>query len=348
MEGIAEFDRQGRFGFAADNIGIARKEAEWYGRPEYASSLCIPDGIEREKARYARGLEVVRSNPGWFFSTMLRRMAFMLSYNDFGPQNLSSISSVPNVSANPGFDHRQQAGCSLEVSELESSNSENSDLLYMPFTVKKNTDYLIALQLQKAQEHLLAKIGTADPRIILQSTVIPESGRRSKKRKHAMGYDQEEALPCVQIPFATDGNTEVRLFFSDTAGSIQPIIDIKKIKLFELGPTPNLWTRYPRSIIRGLQRNLFQTRNMRLLIVFGAILLILARRKLILLLPLVVPLYYILSHAAFSTEYRYILPIHYFLFIIAAVTLYIVVSALWRVLHKGTASDSIENEITRP
>jgi hypothetical protein len=41
-----------------------------------------------------------------------------------------------------------------------------------------------------------------------------------------------------------------------------------------------------------------------------------------LLILLAVPIYYLCTHAAFSTEYRYILAIHYFLFIASAATIY--------------------------
>ena len=58
------------------------------------------------------------------------------------------------------------------------------------------------------------------------------------------------------------------------------------------------------------------------LIVAGMILLGLALRGRAFVILLAVPAYYICVQSALSTEYRYILAIHYFLFIIAAVTFY--------------------------
>jgi hypothetical protein len=54
---------------------------------------------------------------------------------------------------------------------------------------------------------------------------------------------------------------------------------------------------------------------------------------------LAVPLYYLLAQSAFHTEYRYVLAIHYFLFIMAAVTLYsaeklVIEGARWTVKRR--------------
>jgi hypothetical protein len=51
-------------------------------------------------------------------------------------------------------------------------------------------------------------------------------------------------------------------------------------------------------------------------------LLALAGRTRALLMLLAVPAYYLLVQSAFHTEYRYILAIHYFLFVMAAVVFY--------------------------
>jgi hypothetical protein len=53
----------------------------------------------------------------------------------------------------------------------------------------------------------------------------------------------------------------------------------------------------------------------------GIIFMAAARRWKSLLILLAVPAYYLLVQSALHTEYRYILAIHYFLFVMAAVTL---------------------------
>ena len=83
-------------------------------RPDYEENLWRPDGVERERARFARGLAVMRSNPGWFSGVMLRRCAFMLRYNDSGPSNWPlNTSQAQIVSAEPGFSHQLSASDAL-------------------------------------------------------------------------------------------------------------------------------------------------------------------------------------------------------------------------------------------
>lgn len=73
------------------------------------------------------------------------------------------------------------------------------------------------------------------------------------------------------------------------------------------------------------------------LIGLGIILLAIAGRFRALVIILAVPAYYLCIQSAFHTEYRYILAIHYFLFILGAVTLYIAGMFAWvgarRILH---------------
>ena len=126
------------------------------------------------------------------------------------------------------------------------------------------------------------------------------------------------------MPFASGNRDEVRLVISNNGPTAaRPSVEIAGAELFELGPTPNMWTRIPRLIVRGVQRNVYTTSRLLTLIVVGILLMALAGRKRELLLLLVVPAYYLLVQSAFHTEYRYILAIHYFLFVLAAATLYV-------------------------
>ncbi|HKY03484.1 MAG TPA: glycosyltransferase family 39 protein, partial [Blastocatellia bacterium] len=82
IEGIGEYDKEGRFGLPATDKETVEKDAEWHGKPEYRRNLWTPDGVERDRYRFSRGLEVARSNPGWFVGVMLDRAAGMVRYND--------------------------------------------------------------------------------------------------------------------------------------------------------------------------------------------------------------------------------------------------------------------------
>ncbi|MFL6333795.1 MAG: ArnT family glycosyltransferase [Pyrinomonadaceae bacterium] len=78
IEGIADYDREHRFGLPDTDLGLTRMEAEEAGRPEYAAALFTPDGVERDRRRTRRALAVIRENPVWFAWVMSRRAGSML------------------------------------------------------------------------------------------------------------------------------------------------------------------------------------------------------------------------------------------------------------------------------
>jgi apolipoprotein N-acyltransferase len=66
----------------------------------------------------------------------------------------------------------------------------------------------------------------------------------------------------------------------------------------------------------------FVTRIFLPLTILGVVLLAVYRRKAALAVILTVPLYYLLSHAPLHFEYRYILPVYFFWFMLAGVAIY--------------------------
>jgi 4-amino-4-deoxy-L-arabinose transferase-like glycosyltransferase len=78
IEGIADYNSDGSLGLPQTDMELIRGEAETAHRPEYANSLFTPDGIERDRARLARGFAVIRMHPIWFAGVMIRRAASML------------------------------------------------------------------------------------------------------------------------------------------------------------------------------------------------------------------------------------------------------------------------------
>jgi hypothetical protein len=82
--------------------------------------------------------------------------------------------------------------------------------------------------------------------------------------------------------------------------------------------------------VRGIERNLYTTSHLTPLVAIGVMLLAVARRWRAIIILLAVPAYYLCAQSAFHTEYRYILAIHYFLFVMAAVTLYVVGAGIGR------------------
>ena len=113
-----------------------------------------------------------------------------------------------------------------------------------------------------------------------------------------------------------------------------PVVELGQVQLFEVGRTPHTWTAYPRALTRAVQKNLFTTPRMRILILLGILLLAVGRQGRTLYILLGVPVYYLLLQSVLHTEYRYILVIHYFLFIAAATTIHCSLLAISIALKK--------------
>ena len=371
LQGVAEYDKQGEFGLPVLDPDVAAKEVEWYSRLDYAGSLYFPDGIQRDQHRLQRGLEVVRSNPTWFMSVMLRRMAFMLRYNDFWLENPKfNAPTAPAVSANSNYGHgleapkdfppvwsrpmaeavadstfvAPQANVSVDEQgqwlEVAGDASEFGDqFISAPIAVEKGTDYILALSVIRARGAMSVKVRTADPRIVLAHARIPER----KKRKKAADVEESEAQ--INLHFATGDVSEVRISVAndkvtaeDRTDPDRPVVRLGRADMFMMGSTPYRWTHYPRLLVRGIQKNLYKTEWMWLLILTGIVLLALAGRGRALLILLAVPAYYLIVHSALHVEYRYILAIHYFLFICAATSLYSIGSLVRRNAISGKVS----------
>jgi hypothetical protein len=382
VEGIANYDKEGRFGMPGSHQEILRKDVEWHGRLDYGRKTWRPDGIARDRARFSRGLAVIAEHPGWFLGVMLRRAAFMLTYNSSRrkdwPEDTATVSSL---SARPVFDHPQDAddmkpvwsGSPVELIAGGAHLSPEADVSLTPdgqtmqvigdrsdfqdqfaaapIALEKDSDYVLTLPVKSERGSIAVKITSADRRISLGAGIIREADGETKTSEGETETDnanEDEAdgavdstgqqpnndlpgLRGIRVPFATGANTEVRLVLSNNgAASDRPAAQLGGAEVFRLGPTPYAWTRYPRTLIRGIQRNLFTTTAMLPLVIAGLALLALSRRGDALLIMLAVPVYYVCSHSVLHTEYRYILVIHYFLVIAAATTLYCAGAAVWQ------------------
>jgi len=365
VEGIGEYDKEGKFGLPILDPDVMVKEAGWNGRPDYGGSLYVPDGIERDRDRFARGFAVVRANPGWFAGVMLRRMFFMLRYNDFRFENPSyNTPNVPAVSAIPLFGHNLtvpdslQPATVIEPIDLLGDNSyvapeaslsldagnpsmlvtgDGSDtgdqFISAPIVVQPGTDYALALEIKYSQGLSSVKVRTADPRITLAGASVPEV--KHKKKADKAGITSETAgtdagsKRFLHLHFATGSFSEIRVAVandkvtaSDRMNAMAPVVELGRAEIYAIGATPYQWTRYPRTFVRGIQKNLYKTEWMLPLVVAGIVLLALARRRQALVILLMVPAYYLIVHSTIHTEYRYILAMHGFLFACAAITLY--------------------------
>lgn len=345
LEGIADYDKEGRFGLPDTDLGIMKMEAELYNRPDYYGTLFSPDGIKRERLRLARGFAVIRSHPLWFFGVMVRRAASMLRL-----ERARLISAEPPVAHPLNLADAMQPVWSSSPAELiargttvspqaEISLAPDGQLLYLtgdnsaygrqfisaPITIQQNTDYVLKLAVRIEQGRMSISVVSVDSSIPYASTIIETMEGKTP---------EEQPLKMVQMPFVSGRAGDVQVILSNEASKpARPVVRVGAVELFNLGPASYVWTRYPRLLVRSLQK-LFLTAFMLPLALIGIALLVHARRGRALAILLVVPAYYLCVQSAMHTEYRYVLAVHYFLFVMVAVTLSWAGGALWRRLRK--------------
>ena len=346
LEGIADYDTEKQLNIPQTDLGIMRQEAEWYHRPEYGLLLFGPDGIKRERMRVARGLGVIRSHPVWFLSVMGRRSVSSLQLDRVpvvapGAPVSHSLNTADKlepvwarspaeliaegaVASNGVTAEQVDEGRMLRI--VGDETKYGNQIVSPPIPVKTNRDYVFRLPLKLEEGRALLKVTDLDPNVnqhqALAASVIDLVEGVAPS---------EQALNRVELPFVSGSRTQVRLVLANNASApVRPVARIGQIELYELGPSAYQWTRYPRLLIRNLQR-FFLTAWMLPLSIFGIIFMVKARQTQTVLLLLGVPLYYLLVQSALHTERRYVIAVHYFLTIFAAPFLWLV----FRLLKEG-------------
>lgn len=401
VEGIGDYDKEGRLGMPRSDREARQKDAEWNGRSDYSPSLWYPDGVDRDHIRLSRGLAVIRSNPAWFLGVCLHRSAFMLSYNESRAREFPfNTAQAPRVQTETTYGHPleimndsqptwrthpavlvlngatitgklalgdpRQSVASLSPDDLQSTgtliskatvlltdggqtfqisgdNSAYGDQFSSaPIAVHPYTDYVVVLPVHSLNADMALKVTSSDRRTTLAITSVAEVEREAASEIENAVVDSSVARPfaAIQLPFASGNRTEVRFVVSNNAAApLPPAAQLGKTEIFEMGATPYAWTRYPRAIVGKIQQN-FKTTIIRTLICLGIAILLLARLTRALVILLAVPFYYLLMQSPLHTEYRYILAIHYFLFVIAGVA----VVCLGLVIRQvtGSAIDAIK------
>ena len=342
LEGIADYDRDEELNIPKTELGIMRQEAEWYQQPEYALLLFGPDGIKRERMRMARGFGVIGSRPLWFLSVMGRRGVDSLRLDRVSLVGYEAPVTHPLRDADKltpvwtGAPDSFSVGASGASAEIElgeetvrmvgDQSQARNQVVSTPITVQTDRDYLFRIPLKLEEGRALLKV------------IGPDADVDQAGAMAVFVVDMVEGVPAaeqpqrrVEIPFVSAGGTQVRLALANNASSRgRAVVNLVKIELYELGPSKFQWTRYPRFMVRSIQR-FFLTAWMLPLTVFGIIALVKARRFQTVFLLLTVPLYYLMVQSAMHTERRDVIAIHYFLAIFAAVTLWL----LLRLVREG-------------
>jgi hypothetical protein len=329
LEGIADYDLQGRFGIPNTDVGIMKQEAEIYQRPDYYGSLFNPDGVARERARLARGFAVIRAHPFWFTGVMMRRATSMLRLErsrllSFDPpvsHSLDGLEKAPPVwsatapdlvsvgTAAPGV--RAVFNGPTQTLDLQGDDSKYDEQFSINMSgVKEDTDYalLVPINIERGRVRLVIKDSSGGVR----SSRIVETAEDGT----AGG-----SLELIQLPFVASSAEHLHFAIRNEASSSpNPLVKISGLRLYELGPASSVWTRYVRLPIRLVQTG-FLTAVLLPLALLGLAILIIRKRSRPLVILSVIPVYYFCVQSIVHTEYRYILAVDYFLFAFAAVGL---------------------------
>jgi hypothetical protein len=328
LEGIADYDHEGRFNIPKTDMGIMKQEAEDFGRPDYYTTLFKPDGVERERARLARGFAVIRSNPFWFAGVMARRATSMVrlersrlvSTNPPVSHSLNANNAQPSWANTPseflaGGIVQSQGSRVMVSSDGQFLNLTGDDSKYgeqflsAQIPVRQNTDYVFAVPIKIEKGRMKASVRGSNGKA-LASAVVEMAETKSP---------DEQPVTQVQLSFFATKDEQVRLALSNEASiPPNPSVQIGAIRLFELGSAQFLWTRPPRFVVHGIQK-VFLTAVMLPLAIIGLILLAIKRQWTALIILLTVPIYFFCVQSIVHTEYRYVLAVNYFLFALVGV-----------------------------
>jgi hypothetical protein len=353
--GITDFDRERRYGLPGTDIETVIGEAEEYHRPEYARSLFGENGIERDKQRTARALAVVRAHPVWFGGVVLRRAASMLRL-----ERVHHIASTAGVMSRLDLSAETQPVWSRSPADLVREVSVDSSYqTQAATTLAPDGQSLILANPNLTLNHEIVSTGISvekDVDYLLRVPVLVEQGNVVITiTNYGANFDQTErygstpvlsplekisptdqSLDIHEVAFVTRDTDRISLILDTGDRGGRTTVRLGKLELFRLEPASLLWTRYVRVLIHNAQR-FFITAWILPLALGGIVLMLLASRGRDLIVPLAIPAYYLCTQSFLHTEYRYVLAVQPFLYLMVGVTL----SFLWlmvrRIIGRSTA-----------
>src|SRR5712692_6306565 len=330
LQGIAEYD-QGRFDIPKTDLGIMRQEAVIYARPDYALFLFGPDGIERDHRRIRRGFAVIRSHPVWYGGVMFRRgvsffkLARVPITNAEAPvsHTLDVANTAPAWTNSPSellgkaglISPAAKSALSSDAQKLRIESDETKygvQIVSPTIAVTKHHDYLLRLPLKLEDGRVMVRVTDAKLNAVLAATDVDlNEGLTSL----------DQPVNNLALPFVTGNESQICVSFGNNAPvSARSVAEVGRLELFDLGPSSQTWMRYPRFPIRTLQK-FFVTAAVLPCVILGVFALLWTRNLRPLILLLLLPAYYVVFQSALHTERRYVIAIHYFTLILAAVFL---------------------------
>jgi hypothetical protein len=347
VEGIGSYDRENRFGLAASDMGVCRMEAVLYHRPDYQTrlfqpggpSILKPDGLAREDGRLSQGWAVIRAHPFWFGGVMIRRAANMLMMerttavvtepgvthspiipDGAAPSWSRSAMELASVVASPSSQTRISLSSTQNL-RIESSEFQPADQIVLPsIPVERDNDYLLRIPLKVERDGMTITVVSGNHGPLASQQVY----------QWVDTPPDEQPVSVVQIPFVSRDTSEVRIAFNSfNKKASKPILEFRNVEIFTLGPASHLWTRLPRLLIHGAQK-FFQPALVIFLAVFGCVTMMWFRQWLALLIILAIPAYYLCFQSILHTDYRHVLPIYYFILMLAALAIAWMGKQAWR------------------
>lgn len=341
LEGIADYDKDGRFGIPSTDMGIMEQEAQIYGQPNYYTTLFNPAGVERERARLSRGFAVVRSHPFWFAGVMARRASTMLRLersrllsrapaitHSLDPNSIPAVAQYPfqilqvaNPRAAQMTDETEERMSALKIVANDSRYGVQTS---WPLALQRNHDYLLDTAVKVEAGRIRFSVVDSHDDVLGSTTVEPLEGKTGR-----------DAYVPFQLPFvATDDN--LRIVISNE-GSANSVSSFARIAVYELGDARFLWTCYPRILIHLIQR-MFITAIILPLTIIGLLIVIFRKQNVALVILSVVPIYFFTVQSAVHTEYRYVIGVTYFLFAFAGAAISWGADFIWLKLSPRTRS----------
>ena len=254
LEGIADYDTAARFNIPNTDMGIMKQEAEIFRRPEYYGTLFNPDGVERERWRLRRGFAVIRSHPFWFSGVMARRAASMVRL-----ERARRVSINPPVTSPLHLVDQSSIVWSMPSDNLAATGTKGSDEVKTSLSPdgqtltitgddsKYGTQFILPTASVRAKMEYLFKVVSRIEKGRMKIAATDGSGRplSSAILEPVEGTPPEGQRPnTINLPFTTSNDGEIRLVLSNEASNQGPVIQIHSVKLYELGPVRNAWTRY--------------------------------------------------------------------------------------------------------
>ncbi len=349
LEGISDYDPERKFGIPNTDMGIMKMEAEEHNRPDYYSTLFVPDGVKRERMRLARSLDIIRQNPGWFLRVMVQRAASMLrlerarristnppvrQYADLSELQLRWRPSPNNLSSTmelfPGVRIEMPDTLTLQISSSAPRNE--IQMRTTPTDVNSDHEYVLRMNVVVDVGRFTLQVVGAGSGKVLSSAIV---------EKAEVKEGAEPPTQVVEIPFVSgsdDGAVRLAVYNAAAASEVS-VVNVRSVELFELGAPSFVWTRPLRWMVNALQ-NLFITAIMLPLSLAGLVILIRRRAWRVLVLLLSVPVYYFCFQSLLHTEYRYVLAVHYFLFVLVGLAVYELCRILFRLIGRDRFAPS--------